>query len=51
MAYDQCGIPADQGGRTALMISSIKGHRECLSILLAHDAAVDKANTVSVAGL
>ena len=51
MAYDQCGIPADQGGHTSLMIAAANGHHECLSILLAHDAAVDKANTVSVAGL
>ena len=29
------------------MIAAAKGHQECLSILLAHGAEVDKANNVS----
>ena len=37
-----------QSGCTALMIAAEGGHLQCLSILLAHDAAVDKANDVSV---
>ena len=31
-----------QGGHTALMIAAEAGHHECLSILLAHGAEVDK---------
>ena len=38
----------DQGGKTALMIAAYYGYHECLSVLLAHGAAVDKANEVSV---
>ena len=40
-----------QNGLTALMIAALKGHHECLSILLAHGAEVDKARGVSVRGV
>jgi hypothetical protein len=33
------------------MIAALKGHHECLSILLAHGAEVDKARAVSVRGV
>ena len=38
----------DQDGFTALMIAVQEGHHECLSILLAHGADVNKATAVSV---
>ena len=37
----------DQDGNTALMIAAQGGHHECLSILLAHGADVNKAGRVS----
>ncbi len=40
----------DQNGLTALLLAAGRGHRECLSILLAHGAEVDKAEEVSVRG-
>ncbi len=33
------------------MMASFQGHYECLSILLAHGAEVNKSNAVSVRGL
>ena len=33
------------------MEAAYKGHHECLSILLAHGAEVDKADAVSVRGV
>jgi hypothetical protein len=41
----------DQDEHTALMIAARKGLHDCLSILLAHGAEVDKATTVSVSFL
>ncbi len=38
-------------GSTALMCAALEGHHECLSILLAHGAEVDKADAVSVRGV
>ena len=37
----------DQFGSTALVSAAEKGHHECLSILLAHGAKVDKLKEVS----
>ena len=37
-----------QDGYSALMIAAAKGHHECLSILLAHGAEVDRPNEASV---
>ena len=50
MVQDRCFniVCIHQGGLTALMIASFEGRHECLSILLAHSANVDKANEVSV---
>ena len=33
------------------MIAAVNGYHECLSILLAHGAEVDKADTVSIRGV
>jgi hypothetical protein len=41
-------IHFDQGSRTALMSAAGGGHHECLLILLAHGAEVDKVDKVSV---
>jgi hypothetical protein len=38
-------------GITALMMAAREGHHECLSILLAHGAEVNKAAAVSVRGV
>ena len=48
MSCNQYCILTDQDGRTALMDASMKGQSECLSILLAHGAEVDKANSVGL---
>ena len=40
-----------QDGHTAVVMAAHKGHHECLSILLAHGAEVDKTNPVSVRGV
>ncbi len=37
----------NQDGSTALMIAAERGHHECLPILLAHGAEVEKARAVS----
>ena len=47
MSYDQYCISADQDGFRSLMIVAANGHHECLSILLAHGAEVDKTTAVS----
>ena len=41
----------DQNGLTALIGAARQGQRECLSILLAHGAEVNKADAVSVRGV
>ena len=41
----------DQDGCTALMKAAGRGHHECLSILLAHGATVNKVDEVSVRGV
>ena len=41
----------DQNGHTALILAAQWGHQECMSILLAHGAEVDKARAVSVRGV
>ena len=38
----------DQDGRTALILAANKGHHECLSLLLARGAEVDKSVGVSI---
>ncbi len=45
--YQLCAF-IEQQGFSALIIASIKGHHECLSILLAHGAEVDKPNEVGI---
>ena len=55
-AYGLCGcgwmcsdlncLCIDQNGLTALMIAGLRGHHECLCILLAHGAEVDKSSEV-----
>ena len=47
MCCDQYCLMFDQDGFTALMIAARNGNHECLSILLAHGAEVDKAARVS----
>ena len=37
----------DQDGRTALILAANKGHHECLSLLLARGAEVDRSVGVS----
>ncbi len=44
-------LSIDQNKLTALKIAAQEGHHECLSILLAHGAEVDKAEAVSVRGV
>ena len=46
--YEHCFF-INQDGYTALMSAACAGQHECLSILLAHGADVDKANAVSAA--
>ena len=38
----------DQDGSTALTLGAHEGHHECLPILLAHSAEVDRADDVSL---
>ena len=47
MCCNQYCLMFDQDGFTALMIAARYGHHECLSILLAHGAEVDKVARVS----
>ena len=49
--YDQYCLCIDQNGLTALIIAAQKGHHECLSILLAHGAEVNKAEALSIRGV
>jgi hypothetical protein len=41
----------DQNGEVALILAAREGHHECISILLAHGAEVNKAEEVSVRGV
>ena len=43
ICHDLCGLCIYQNGSTALTLAAENGHRECLSILLAHGAEVNKA--------
>ena len=45
------GLCIDQNGLTALILAAHKGCHECLSILLAHGAEVNKAAAVSIRGV
>ena len=49
MYWDLYCLYIRQDGCTAVMIATVKGQHECLSILLAHGAEVDKAIKVSAA--
>ena len=51
MCCDLNCVCIDQLGSTALMMAAHQGHHECLSILLAHGAEVNKAAAVSVRGI
>ena len=51
LALDCCvvtSIDLYQDGATALIIAAEKGHHECLSILLAHGADINRTTGVSL---